>query len=57
MMMRPIQDPRAGIIFFDDVITTGRHYRRAQALLEQYHPNFESVGIFIARRSIHPPGY
>ena len=36
--------------FFDDVLTTGAHFKAVQALLQSQFPQTEIVGLFIARR-------
>jgi len=46
--------PRGRVVIFDDVLTTGRHYKAALQLLA---PNFANVtfrGLFIARRVVRP---
>jgi len=35
---------------FDDVLTTGAHYRAASAVLQQAFPGVRIIGVFIARR-------
>jgi hypothetical protein len=36
---------------FDDVLTTGAHYRAASAMLKQAFPDVRVIGLFIARRA------
>jgi hypothetical protein len=49
-MLGPLRQGRAFI--FDDVLTTGRHFRAMkEKILEQY-PNARVTGIFMARRKI-----
>jgi hypothetical protein len=36
---------------FDDVLTTGGHYRAASAILKQAFPGVRMIGLFIARRA------
>ncbi len=40
------------IILFDDVLTTGSHFKACKALLEERFPNAEIAGMFVARRAI-----
>jgi predicted amidophosphoribosyltransferase len=35
---------------FDDVLTTGAHFRAASAALQQSFPGVKIIGLFIARR-------
>lgn len=46
-----LQNPAPQTIgLFDDVLTTGAHYRAASNLLRQAYPGVRIVGLFIARR-------
>ena len=46
-----LRDPGPRVIgLFDDVLTTGAHYRAASAALKQAFPGVRVVGFFIARR-------
>jgi hypothetical protein len=46
-----LQNPVPGTIgLFDDVLTTGAHYRAASDLLQRTYPGVRIVGLFIARR-------
>lgn len=42
-------DPKV-IGLFDDVLTTGAHFRAASTVLQQFFPRVQIVGLFIARR-------
>ena len=35
---------------FDDILTTGAHFRAAQAVLQRAFPSVRVIGVFIARR-------
>jgi hypothetical protein len=37
-------------VIFDDVLTTGSHFKAVQAILNKTFPNIEIVGLFLARR-------
>jgi predicted amidophosphoribosyltransferase len=46
-----LRDPDPQVIgLFDDVLTTGAHFRAASAALKQSFPGVRIVGLFIARR-------
>ena len=46
-----LRDPDPQVIgLFDDVLTTGAHFRAASAALKQSFPGVRIVGFFIARR-------
>ena len=46
-----LKNPTPGVIgLFDDVLTTGAHYRAASAALKQNFPGVRVIGFFIARR-------
>ncbi len=46
-----LRDPVSTVIgLFDDVLTTGAHYRAALAVLQQAFPGVRVIGFFIARR-------
>jgi predicted amidophosphoribosyltransferase len=46
-----IRDPVPQVIgLFDDVLTTGAHFRAASTTLQQSFPGVRIVGLFIARR-------
>ena len=38
------------IALFDDVLTTGAHFKASQRILEEHYPGVRVVGVFIARR-------
>ena len=42
------------IALFDDLLTTGRHFKAAKHLLQPLYPNMEILGIFVARSSRAP---
>jgi predicted amidophosphoribosyltransferase len=44
------KDLRETLVVFDDVITTGSHFKAMQAILRKQFPNHEIAGVFIARR-------
>lgn len=41
------------VVILDDVLTTGSHYKAAEAVILQHAPNCTPVGVFLAR-CIHP---
>jgi predicted amidophosphoribosyltransferase len=42
--------PPTDIGLFDDVLTTGAHFRAAHSVLKRAFPNARIIGLFIARR-------
>lgn len=42
------------IIIFDDMLTTGRHFKAMQRVLTKYFPDKPIIGLFVARRAIPP---
>lgn len=38
------------VAIFDDVLTTGAHFKAAQGILQERYPGIPVIGIFIARR-------
>ncbi len=46
----PPASPPQRIVIFDDVVTTGAHFRAASTVLAEAFPNARIEGIFIARR-------
>lgn len=46
-------EPRS-IGIFDDVLTTGRHFKAVQTVLRKRFPNVPIVGVFVARRVPDP---
>jgi hypothetical protein len=40
------------IAIFDDMLTTGCHFRAVQAMLRRFFPQVEIIGLFIARREV-----
>ena len=48
---RPLVYPvRRNIVIFDDVITTGHHFKAMKAMLSASFPEARYIGIFVARR-------
>ena len=46
-----LRNPPPQVIgLFDDVLTTGAHFRAASNLLERTYPGVRIIGVFIARR-------
>lgn len=43
------------IVLFDDVITTGSHYKACQELILENYPDSKIIGIFVARRNFPEP--
>ncbi len=41
---------KSKIIIFDDVITTGRHFKAAQYKIKEKFPSANIVGLFVARK-------
>lgn len=42
--------PRRAIMLFDDVLTSGKHFRVAKERLLEAYPNASVIGLFVARR-------
>ena len=49
-----IPAPRERIVIFDDVLTTGRHYKAAVQFLAPVFANVTYRGLFVARRVVKP---
>lgn len=47
--------PPAGVLLFDDVLTTGCTFKACKAILHEAFGNIPVVGVFIARRAIPNP--
>lgn len=47
--------PRPIVILFDDVLTTGCHFRAAKSAIHDTYPTVRVIGIFLARRVISQP--
>ena len=48
-----LTEPRPnGLMVVDDVLTTGAHFKAAQAILSRRFPKVPIVGLFIARRAV-----
>ena len=48
-----LTEPRPnGLMVVDDVLTTGAHFKAAQAVLSRRFPKVPIVGLFIARRAV-----
>ena len=45
------ENPRSNIIIFDDLLTTGRHFKAMQAVLSHQYPTVRIYGLFVARRA------
>lgn len=41
------------IIIFDDMLTTGSHFKAMQSLIGKHFPGSQIAGLFVARRAIH----
>lgn len=50
-MTLALPEPK-GIIIFDDVLTTGCHYKAVQQTLRNLYPNVTIMGLFLARRKL-----
>ncbi|WP_392471393.1 hypothetical protein ACF3OC_08385 [Sphingobacterium cellulitidis] len=50
-----IQGCRKDIILFDDVLTSGAHFKACKELLLEYSPDSDIIGYFIARRLLPDP--
>ncbi|MEX2962860.1 hypothetical protein [Microbulbifer sp. TYP-18] len=46
---QPPLPPGAKLIIFDDVLTTGSHFKATQTKLKAHYPKSEIVGLFVAR--------
>lgn len=44
------KDVKKCIVIFDDILTTGAHYKAAESVLSKKFPNNQIKGLFIARR-------
>ena len=53
LLGRPLRD---GLVLFDDVLTTGKHYKCCQRRLHQALPDMRISGLFIARRVLSGRG-
>lgn len=48
---KTLTEPKPQVIgLFDDVLTTGAHFKAAQSLLNNAFPGVRIIGLFIARR-------
>ncbi|QXP89654.1 hypothetical protein [Methylococcus capsulatus] len=45
-----IEPPPKVIGLFDDVLTTGAHFKATQSMLQETFPGVRVIGLFIARR-------
>lgn len=50
-----IAPPPQTLVVFDDVLTTGSHFKAMQTVLKRVFPNAHIVGLFIARRRVPNP--
>jgi predicted amidophosphoribosyltransferase len=44
--------PPRSIILFDDVLTTGKHFKACERRLREINPTLSIVGVFVARRAL-----
>jgi hypothetical protein len=47
--------PPRSIILFDDVLTTGKHFKARQRRLREINPTIAIAGVFVARRALPRP--
>jgi hypothetical protein len=47
-----IRPPRAQIVLFDDVLTSGKHYKCCERRLREFLPHSRISGLFVARRAL-----
>lgn len=47
-----LEPPPSNIVLFDDVITTGTHFKAAKKIIGEKFPNADILGLFIARRAL-----
>jgi len=48
--LQKVSTVRPVIVLFDDILTTGRHYRVAREIIEKHLPDAKFIGLFFARR-------
>jgi predicted amidophosphoribosyltransferase len=53
LLSRPLRD---GVVVFDDVLTTGKHYKCCERRLRQALPDIRISGLFVARRVLSGRG-
>ena len=53
LLSRPLRD---GVVLFDDVLTTGKHYKCCKRRLRQALPDIRISGLFVARRALSGRG-
>ncbi len=46
------RSPPRSIILFDDVLTTGKHFKACERRLREIDPTISIAGIFVARRAL-----
>lgn len=49
-------EPRPVVVLFDDVLTSGKHYKVAKTRIREVFPDHGILGIFVARRALGSPG-
>jgi hypothetical protein len=47
--------PPCSIILFDDVLTTGKHFKACERRLREIDPTIAIAGVFVARRALPRP--
>jgi predicted amidophosphoribosyltransferase len=47
--------PPRSVILFDDVLTTGKHFKACQRRLREINPTIAIAGVFVARRALPRP--
>ncbi|MEX1366594.1 MAG: hypothetical protein AB1Z98_25945 [Nannocystaceae bacterium] len=47
---RSLGTPQQSIVVFDDVLTTGSHFKAMQQVLTTAFPGVDVLGLFVARR-------
>jgi orotate phosphoribosyltransferase-like protein len=47
--------PPRSIILFDDVLTTGKHFKACERRLREIDPTIAIAGVFVARRALPRP--
>jgi orotate phosphoribosyltransferase-like protein len=47
--------PPHSIILFDDVLTTGKHFKACERRLREIDPTIAIAGVFVARRALPRP--
>jgi hypothetical protein len=50
-------EPRPVVVLFDDVLTSGKHFKVAKTRIREVFPGQGILGIFVARRALSSPGH